>query len=184
MTYAGLGFADSGRERLLVVGRAARSPDRALSRSTSSPLRNSGSVTSTVGVWYPAWRPESTIDGDLPGLIFCVLANADLDAGDRRRHARPPEGARHDDGAGGHHLSRSRRDRRDPSLHRPRSGPDAHADGLRVQRLLSVVRAVRDSHRLVGRQGRHPQGPDAHRLLVVGVHGADRLCVELLVAAG
>ena len=63
-------------------------------------------------------------------------------------------------------------------------GPDAHADGLCVQRVLSVVRAVRDSHRLVGRQGRHPQSPDAHRLLVVGVYGADRLCVQLFVAAG
>ena len=46
------------------------------------------------------------------------------------------------------------------------------------------LRPVRDSHRLVGRPGRHAEGPDANRVLVVRVHRADRLRVQLFIAGG
>ena len=71
-----------------------------------------------------------------------------------------------------------------PALRRPRSQSQSDADGLCVQRVLSRLRAVRDSHRLVGRPGRHATGPDADRLLVVRVHRAHRLRVQLFVAGG
>ena len=61
-----------------------------------------------------------------------------------------------------------------PARHRARSQPQSDADGLRVQRVLPRLRAVRDSHRLVGRPDRHAAGADADRLLVVGVHRAHR----------
>ena len=62
-------------------------------------------------------------------------------------------------------------------------GLSADADGLCLQRVLSRLCAVRDSDRLVGQSGRHAAGPDADRLLVVGVHRAHRRRVQLPVAA-
>src|SRR5262245_37424896 len=99
-----------------------------------------------------------------------------------RAFVRSLQSPRHDDGARCDHVPGSRRDLRHEARRRSRSEPESDSDGVRLQRVLRRLRAVRDSDRLVGRSSWHAVGPDANRLLVVLVHGPDGLGVQLLLA--
>ncbi len=86
--------------------------------------------------------------------------------------------------AGGHHLSRPRRDFLGCAGHPQRARTEPDSDGVGVQRLHVRIRRIRDPERLAGRRHRSTQGAHAHRAVVVGVHHAHRRGVELRLAAG
>ena len=60
-----------------------------------------------------------------------------------------------------------------------RPAADGGADGLGVLGVFVGVRALRDSRRVAGRSDRPAPRADAHRDLVVDLHGGDRLGLEL-----
>ncbi len=77
--------------------------------------------------------------------------------------------------ARGHHVHRSREHLAGVALHQQGVRPDRRSARVGARHLCVGLRALRDPRRLDGRPHRPSQGADAHRHLVVAVHGRDRL---------